>query len=145
VRVVDEGRVGELDLAGALDVDPLAAVDHDLGHGVVAEERLERAVAEDVIGDLPDELATLIARQRRPVEGELLRDSPKDALGEVARGLGREELGAELGDAGVMDASLELRVRVGDTAFLRCGRGQSLCPGCSGLGEAGASRFRCRP
>ena len=39
-------------LAAALDVDPARAVDHDLGHGLVAQERLERAVAEDVVGDL---------------------------------------------------------------------------------------------
>ena len=52
VRVVDEGRVGALDLAVALDVDVVVAVDHDLGDGVVAQQRLERAVAEDVVGDL---------------------------------------------------------------------------------------------
>ena len=50
---------------------------------VVAEERLERPVAEDVVGDLADELATLLAGQRRAVEGELLGDRPQDALGDV--------------------------------------------------------------
>ena len=36
-------------------------VDHDLGHGVVGQERLDRAVAQDVVGDL--------AHQPRPVTG----------------------------------------------------------------------------
>ena len=39
-----------LDLALALDVDPVEVVDHDLGDVVVAEQRLERPVAEDVVG-----------------------------------------------------------------------------------------------
>jgi hypothetical protein len=46
-------------------------VDHDLGDGVVAEERLEGPVPEDVVGDLPDDLPALVARERRPVEREL--------------------------------------------------------------------------
>ena len=44
-----------LELAVALDEDPVEVVDHDLGHGVVAEQRLERPVAEDVVGDLADD------------------------------------------------------------------------------------------
>ena len=44
--------VRALELAVALDVHVLGAVDHDLGDAVVAQERLERAVAEDVVGDL---------------------------------------------------------------------------------------------
>ena len=66
--------VRALELAVALDVDPVERVDHDLGDGVVAEQRLERAVAEDVVGDLADDLAALLAGQRRPVERELLGD-----------------------------------------------------------------------
>ena len=112
VRVVDERRVRRLELARALDVHLLGAVDHDLRHGVVAEERLERPVAEDVVGDVGDDLAALLARQRRPVEGELLHDRAHDALFEVLRRLGREQLGAELGDARVMDAGLQFRVGI---------------------------------
>ena len=37
------------------------------------EERLERAVAEDVVGDLADDLLALLARQRRPVERSAAR------------------------------------------------------------------------
>ena len=72
-----------LQLAGALDVDPVVRVDHDLGHGVVAQERLERAVAEDVVGDLADELPPLLARERRAVERELLGHRAQHAVGEV--------------------------------------------------------------
>ena len=112
VRVVEEAGDRALELAGALDVDPVVRVDHDLGHGVVAQERLERAVAEDVVGDLADELAPLLARQRRAVERELLGDRAQHALGEVLVRLALEELGAELLDARVVDARLQLGVRV---------------------------------
>ena len=57
-----------LDLAEPLDVDPVEGVHHHFCHGVVAEEGLERAVAEDVVGDLTDDLTPLLAGQRRPVE-----------------------------------------------------------------------------
>ena len=89
------------------------AVDHDLRHGVVAEERLQRPVAEDVVGDVGDDLPALLAGERRAVESELLHDRPHDALFEVVGRLGREELGAQPRDARVVDAALQLRVRVG--------------------------------
>ena len=103
--------VGALELAVALDVDLVGRVDHDLGHAVVAQQRLDRAVAEDVVRQLPDDLAALFARQRRAVERELLVDRAVDAVGEVVAVL-LVELGAELGDALVMDACLQLRIRV---------------------------------
>src|SRR4029079_12422369 len=60
----------------------------------------------------------LRAGKLRPVQRELLRDYTENLLGEVlARGLvgvpGRVQLRAELRDAGVVDPSLELGVRVG--------------------------------
>src|SRR5205823_10617201 len=79
---------------------------------------LERPVAEDVVRDLARDLAPLLAGERRAVERELLGDRAEDALGE---GLGRlplEELRAELRDARVVDAGLELGVRV-DGPLLR--------------------------
>ena len=81
--VVDEGRVGCLDLAEALDVDPVMGVDHDLGDRVVAEQRLERPIAEDVVGDLARDLAPLLAGQRGAVERELLGDDAKHFLSQV--------------------------------------------------------------
>ena len=84
-----------LDLSRALDEDLRRAVDHDLGHGVVAEERLERPVAEDVVGDIGDDLAALLAGERRAVESELLHDRSHDPLFEVVGRLRREELRAK--------------------------------------------------
>ena len=102
------------------------AVDHDLRHGVVTEERLQRPVAEDVVGDVGDDLAALLAGERRAVESELLHDRPHDPLLEVVRRLGREELGAQPRDARVMDPGLQLRVRIG---LLRPGAGLHLACG----------------
>ena len=53
-------RSVRVELAVALDVDRVRAVDHDLADGVVAQERLERPVAEDVVGDLAGDLRALL-------------------------------------------------------------------------------------
>ena len=52
VLLVDEGRVDRHDPAEPLDVDPVRAVDHDLADVRVAQQRLERPVAEDLVADL---------------------------------------------------------------------------------------------
>ena len=57
MRVVGERGAGALELAVALDVDLVERVDHHFCHGVVAQERLQRPVAEDVVGDVADDLA----------------------------------------------------------------------------------------
>jgi len=129
MRVIEEGGRRVVDLAGPLDVDHVGPVDHDLGDRVVLEERFERSVAEDVVGDLLDDLAALFARQRSAVEGELLGDDPEDLLREILRGAvlrlpGREELRAELRNARVVDPRLQVRVRV-----LRPLDGLGLLPG----------------
>jgi hypothetical protein len=61
---------------------------------------------------LPDDFAALIACQRCPVERELLGDGAIHLIGQVTRTVLLEELGAELRDALVMDATLEVRIRV---------------------------------
>ena len=83
MRLVDEPHIGALELAVSLDVDPVETVDHDLGHRVVAQERLDRPVAEDVVGQLPDDLAPLLTRERRAVESELFGDGAVHLVGEV--------------------------------------------------------------
>ena len=70
VGLVDEAGVGALDATGPLDVDRLGPVHHDLGHLVVLEEPVDRAVAEDVVGDVLDELRLVGRRQRRALLGE---------------------------------------------------------------------------
>ena len=63
VLLGEELGVGQLDeLAAALDVDTVGAVDHHLGDGRVVEEALDRPVAERVVDDLAHELAR--ARRR---------------------------------------------------------------------------------
>ena len=52
VVLVVEAHRRLVQLAGALDPDVVGAVDHDLGDGVVLEQRLDRPVAERVVGDL---------------------------------------------------------------------------------------------
>src|SRR3546814_1505503 len=46
--LVGEVDRGDLELAVLLDVDRTGAVHHDLGDGVVGEQRLDRSVAEQV-------------------------------------------------------------------------------------------------
>ena len=60
--------------AAALDPDVVRAVDHDLGHGVVGQQPLERPVAEDVVGDLADQPLAVGAGQAA-LELELARMS----------------------------------------------------------------------
>ena len=57
--VVAERDVGQFELAAAFDVDLLRAVDHDVGDGLVGEQRLERAEPEHVGDQRFDELALL--------------------------------------------------------------------------------------
>ena len=54
----------------ALDVDRVGAVAHDLGDLLVVEEPVDRAVAEDVVGDVLDELGLVGGRQRGPLLGQ---------------------------------------------------------------------------
>ncbi len=127
MRVVDERDRRALDLALPLDIDLVGGVDHHLGDGVVAEQRLERAVAEDVVADVADELAPFFPRQRRPVERELLGDRAEHAVRQILGGLALEQLRAETRDALVVDPRLQLGIRV--AALRRCG---ALAPGLPG-------------
>ena len=53
--IVFEGQAGEFKFAGALDVDPVEAVDQNVGDGVVLEQRFERTEAEDFVEDFAGE------------------------------------------------------------------------------------------
>ncbi len=61
----DEAHLGLLDDAAALDVDVVAAVDHDLVHGRVVEELLDGPETHDVPRDVPHETLALLRGQRR--------------------------------------------------------------------------------
>ena len=65
MRIVEEPAVRRVQLSVALDVDRREVVHHDLSHGVVSKERLERPVAEDVVGRFADEPVAVGRRKRR--------------------------------------------------------------------------------
>src|SRR3546814_13296557 len=58
--LVGEVDRGDLELAVLLDVDRTGAVHHDLGDGVVGEQRLDRSVAEQVGRDDVDQSLALV-------------------------------------------------------------------------------------
>ena len=94
VLVVAEGDVHLLDLAGALDVDLVGAVDHDLGDRRVRQQRLDGPEAGDLVGNLVDEPQTLVPGQAEPVVPDVLIDEH----GQVAVhrcGIGQVELGGK--------------------------------------------------
>ncbi|MGY4382114.1 hypothetical protein ACVWZ3_009753 [Bradyrhizobium sp. i1.3.6] len=102
--VVAEADTGALDLAGDLDVDGVGAVDHDVGDVVARQQRLQRAVAENVVADIVEQLFLLGDRHHDVLDRDDLVDDVADFL---ARGLG-VELG-ELGEVDGLDQRTEDR------------------------------------
>ena len=109
--IVLERHVRELQLALALDVDLLRTVDHHLGEGLVAQQRLERAEAQDLVGDLLEHAHALGAG-----EGEaLLVGDLAEQLLDLAPDLDlvrQVELRVQLVDEPVLDAELGLAERL---------------------------------
>ena len=140
VVVVLEDHVGQLQLAGALDVDLARAVDHDLGDALVAQERLERPEADDLVGDLLEHPDALGAGQG---EAFLVDDLAED-LFDLAPDLdlvGQVELGIQVLDDPALDPELDVPERLPDGTLgheplgRRCRRGW---PGAPGAPPAGA-------
>ena len=113
VRLVGEadGRLVEASLA--LDPDVERAVDHDLGDAVVGQEPLERAVAEDVVGDLGGEPLAVVSRA---IPGSAPSCAVMSAVtrsrSAVRVDVRVEELRAELADDGEVDPVLDLGERI---------------------------------
>ena len=105
--VVAEPHVGQLELAAALDIDLLRPVDHDVGDGLVLEQRLERPEPEHVGDQQFDELALLGEIQLDLGLGEQILDPAAELrLEDGARHLGGG------GDVHVFeDERLDLRLR----------------------------------
>ena len=80
----------------ALDVDLLGPVDHDVGDGLVLEQRLERAQPQHVVDDLVDEVVLL-----RPVELQAMLDQQ---LGDQALELAHQLLARQADGGGEVDA-----------------------------------------
>ena len=53
--IVFERQACKFKLSGALDVDPVEAVDQDIGDGLVFQQRLERAQAKDLVENFAGE------------------------------------------------------------------------------------------
>ena len=105
--VVLEDDVGQLELAGSLDVDLARPVDHDLGDGLVAQERLERAETDDLVGDLLEHAHALGTGQG---EAFLVDDLAEDLLDLAAHLdlVGQVELRIQVLDDPVLDPELHV-------------------------------------
>src|SRR5262249_9541814 len=108
-----------LDLAGALDVQLVVAVHHDLGDAGVAEERLERAVAENVVGDLLLQSRALARAERGVLRRQLFRHELANARRQILGAVEVQERRPQPRDAGAMDLRLQLGVRVSSPGFER--------------------------
>jgi hypothetical protein len=85
VLVVEERAVDALDLAAALDVDVVRPVDHDLGDGLVVEQRLERPEARHVVDHLVDKGQPFVARDGEAVLGDHPVHEPADLQADIGR------------------------------------------------------------
>ena len=95
VLIVAEGDVDLLDAAGALDVDALGAIDHDLGDGLVGQQRLDGPEARHLLEHAVHEALPL-----QPGEVQLMLDD--EAVHELADDAG--QLAAYPGRVGEVDA-----------------------------------------
>ena len=122
-------------LPRALDVDLARAVDHDFRDRLVAEQRLQRAEADDLVGDLLEHPDALGAGQG---EAFLVDDLAEDLL-DLAPDLdlvGQVELRVEVLDDPALDPELDVAERLADR---RLGH-QAAC----GAAGVGASRTAAR-
>ena len=141
VVVVLEHDVGELEPALALDVDLARAVDHDLADALVAQERLERAEADDLVGDLLEHPHPLGAG-----EGEaLLVDDLAEDLLDLAADLdlvGQVELRVQVLDHAVLDPELDVPEGLADRGLGHQPAGRRLGRRLLGTAPKGAALSR---
>ncbi len=78
--LVDERRVDDVDAAEPLHEDLVRTVDHDLGDVGVAQQRLDRAVAEDLVEQFGGDPRRIGDRERRLVARQYLVDRVADLL-----------------------------------------------------------------
>ena len=150
VRLVLEADIGFDHAAGALDVDVVEAVDHDVADGRVLEQRLQRTQAEDLIEDLLDQLLALgQGHGQRFVDDELLHhraDLPAHAVLVQVLELIRRQRVQEL----LVDLALDLEPAVGARAGTgRLGRSAThdvplIMPSSPASGPSFFRRWPCR-
>src|SRR5665213_1601921 len=107
MRVVAERDAGQLELAAALDIDVLGAVDHDVGHGLVREQWFEGSQPEHVVEQDGDELALLGLIEL----DALFDDDLAHHVGKLARELVAVQLGGDLGVDALQDERIDPRRR----------------------------------
>ena len=116
VRLILEADVGFHQAAGALDVDVVEAVDHDVADGGVLEQLLQRPQAEDFIENLLDELLALGHRHRQ----RFVDDQPLDHVADLAAHAVLvqvlELIGRQRVQQLLMDLALDLEPAVGARA-----------------------------
>ena len=131
-------HVGQLDLALALDVDLMRAVDHDVGHALVVEQRLERAEADHVVDEEADDRLQLGGVQLDLEVDDDLLDDLGDLLAQLLRAERRGDRDVDALHEKRHDLLLDLHLAL----VLRLGRdlGAALGQRVDGrFGRAGAS------
>ena len=78
VLVVLEGQAGDLEFAGALDVDAVEAIDQDVGDGRILEQRFERTEAEDFVQDFARQALALGEAERNGFAVDRVADQDQD-------------------------------------------------------------------
>ncbi len=120
VILAREPHIGLAHEPATLDEDLLVAVDHDLGDRRVAQERIDRPVAEHVVDDSFDQPRALFGRQPLGAARELTLDdrlhAPPQFFGRVVE---RPELGPDLRHAQGVQCRAQLREPVEQPLRLR--------------------------
>ena len=114
--VVAETDSGALDAAGDFDEHRSGAIDHDIGNVVTRQQRLERAVSENVVADVVEQLFLLGNRHHDVLDRDDLVDDIADFLaGRFAVEFG-ELSKVDRFDQGAEDRRLDLIIGVGAAA-----------------------------
>src|SRR5256714_13138398 len=145
VLVVWKGCLGPPELALALDVDLLGAVDHDLRDTLVVEQGLDGPKAQDVGDDLLEQTHAVGAGQLRALRVEDRVEELLDLLAHLVR-LREVDVGANLGDQFVLHARAQLGELIRVALYRPAERGDAVevARGAAALGLIGpAARRRC--
>src|SRR6202162_5280825 len=89
--VVVELDVGKMKLAAFLDVDLMRAVDHDVGYGFLAQQRVQWPEAEQLVFDLLHQAIAIDIGQQASIFAENIRNRGDD-FRRNQRGLERFQL-----------------------------------------------------
>ena len=99
VLIVFERQAGDFQLAGALDVDAVEAVDENVGNGGIFEQRFERAEAENFVEDFARQLLALGEAERNGLAVHRTADEDENFLARRISG-GAARVFPDRGDRG---------------------------------------------